>query len=161
MGRSIPSSLELLILHLLSKKPLHGYALMKEVEEITGTRPSPGTVYPLLREMVRRGLLEVRITGTGKKVVKTYYLTEEGRRMLDSYSGQVERLVRFLEGVRTVKASGLAKAVNALLRLIALVPSLDSKGRRRVEEFLSKVAMEAESLVKELEGGSSGAGGEG
>ena len=70
--------LKLAILKIVEEKPMHGYALMKEIERITGEdwKPSPGSVYPALQELVRDGLLMVHEEGR-KRV---YEITVEGKR---------------------------------------------------------------------------------
>jgi len=53
--------LSLLLLRILSEKPMHGYALMEALEK-RGYAPSgsveAGTLYTILRRMERRGLLK-------------------------------------------------------------------------------------------------------
>lgn len=76
--------LRLLILTLLSKKPMHGYEIMNEVEARTlGLwRPTAGGIYPLLKRMEERG--EVRsewkeVSGRRRKV---YWIMPNGRSKL-------------------------------------------------------------------------------
>jgi DNA-binding PadR family transcriptional regulator len=153
VGRGGFSKLRLLLLKILSEKPLHGYALMKEVEELLGARPSPGSIYPLLREMLREGLVEVRVTGSRGRIVKTYYITEKGRQYLESRRGELEEIVLFVEGVRIARSYGgeLEEAVAALARLVRLLPRLPEGERVRIVEFLRSVAREAERLLEEYE----------
>lgn len=63
------------ILWLLSKKPMHGGEIAGEIEKRRGSKPKAGTIYPALKEMSERGLIE------GQKKGKTivYSLTPEGR----------------------------------------------------------------------------------
>jgi DNA-binding PadR family transcriptional regulator len=51
--------LKLTLLKLISKGPIHGYALMKEIERITDEewKPSPGSIYPALQELVHDDLV--------------------------------------------------------------------------------------------------------
>jgi len=68
--------LKLTLLKLISKGPVHGYALMKEIERITDEewKPSPGSIYPALQELVtcnaqgRRKIYE--ITPLGKETLE-------------------------------------------------------------------------------------------
>jgi DNA-binding PadR family transcriptional regulator len=76
-------SLRNLILRILAEKPAHGYEIMSKIQEMTDGkwRPAAGTVYPLLEQMKREGLIEVasvQKTGVrgGKRV--TYTLTDKG-----------------------------------------------------------------------------------
>ena len=70
--------LSFLILFLLSKKPMCGRELTKEIGRRKGSRPSPGTIYPALKALKEAGLIKEKKTG---KII-TYSLTEEGRRAL-------------------------------------------------------------------------------
>lgn len=63
------------ILWLLTKRDMYGQELADELEKRRGTRPTPGTLYPALKELVKSNLVEVREEGR-KRV---YRLTEEGR----------------------------------------------------------------------------------
>lgn len=73
-----------LILTLLAVKPSHGYELSKKIEAITAglVKASPGTIYPLLRELREQGLVEEDRVIEGGRLRKIYRLTREGARML-------------------------------------------------------------------------------
>ncbi len=59
-----------------------GAMMMNKMEEMSWGhwRPSPGNIYPLLGEMVKAGLLRVKLKG-GKKF---YLATEKGKEQLDN-----------------------------------------------------------------------------
>jgi len=71
-----------LILTSLAGGPKHGYALIKDIEELAGTTLGPGTLYGALARLERRGLVEAlpaqerrrpyRITPAGARTVRTY-----------------------------------------------------------------------------------------
>jgi DNA-binding PadR family transcriptional regulator len=71
-----------LILASLSNGPKHGYALIKDIEEIAGTTLGPGTLYGALSRLVERGLVEAlpaqdrrrpyRITPAGAEAARAY-----------------------------------------------------------------------------------------
>jgi DNA-binding PadR family transcriptional regulator len=65
-----------MILWMLRNEPKTGMELARELEERKGHRPSPGTIYPVLKVMTERGLLSV----DGEK---RYSLTVEGKGELD------------------------------------------------------------------------------
>jgi len=67
--------LESYILSLLIESPLHGYEIMNKIKEKTKFwKPSPGTVYPALHSLMKRGLVRVIQEGRRKK----YILTKKG-----------------------------------------------------------------------------------
>jgi len=65
------------LLELLRERPMHGYEMMKALEEKSGGfyRPSPGSVYPTL-QMLEDGGLVTSNEVEGKKV---YSITDAGR----------------------------------------------------------------------------------
>lgn len=67
--------LESYILSFLREEPIHGYAVIQKVKEKTGFwKPSPGTVYPVLHSLVRKGFIKEIKEGRRKK----YMLTKKG-----------------------------------------------------------------------------------
>jgi len=68
--------LSFLILWLLSKKPMYGQELAKEIAKRRGTRPNPGTIYPALKELKERDLIKSKKEGR----VTNYHITEKGRK---------------------------------------------------------------------------------
>ena len=78
---------QIAILHLLKEEPMHGYQIMKELEERSNGAysASAGTVYPALQELEDQGLIE-RDADTQKKV---YSIHKNGQKRLDE-AKQVE-----------------------------------------------------------------------
>ena len=70
--------LSFLILFLISKKPMHGQEIAKEIEKRKGIRPSPGTIYPSLKYLKRNNF--IKENKEGKTIV--YTLTKEGEEAL-------------------------------------------------------------------------------
>ncbi len=67
--------LSFLILFLLSKKPMHGQEIADELAKRKGHKPSPGTIYPVLKILRTHGLISEKREG---KTI-TYSLTSEGK----------------------------------------------------------------------------------
>jgi PadR family transcriptional regulator PadR len=63
-------------LWLLSKKPMYGQELAEEIGKRRGTKPNPGTIYPALKELKKRGLIKSKKDGR----VTNYHITEEGKK---------------------------------------------------------------------------------
>src|SRR6266700_1836827 len=72
--------LKFALLELLQERPMHGYEMMKALEEKSSGfyAPSPGSIYPTLQ------MLEDRAFVTAKEVEgkKVYTITDEGRAIL-------------------------------------------------------------------------------
>jgi len=71
-----------LILTSLAGGPKHGYALMQDIEELTGAKIGPGTLYAALGRLEQRALIETlppenrrlpyRITTAGASALRSY-----------------------------------------------------------------------------------------
>lgn len=84
---------DLLILAVLAENPLHGYGLIKAVEERsrTGVLLDPANLYRVLRRMRSLGWLEdVAAEGDRRR---THRITGVGRRVLAAELGRLERLL--------------------------------------------------------------------
>jgi DNA-binding PadR family transcriptional regulator len=102
--------LRFLVLALLAVEPAHGYALISKIEEVTGgaIRPSPGTLYPILRRLQEEGLVEESIEAGERGMRRVYRITPRGLSELSASMG------RFLEVME--KLAALALRVNEKLR---------------------------------------------
>jgi DNA-binding PadR family transcriptional regulator len=74
------------VLALLAEKPMHGYQIIREIEERSGGawKPSPGSVYPTLQLLTDEGL----ISADESEGRKTYSLTEAGRQVAGVDAGK-------------------------------------------------------------------------
>ncbi len=89
--------LELQVLWLLGKAPLHGYALMRQLSGIKKHAITQGTLYPLLAKLSAKKLVSATLSREGNRARKTYQLTSYGktvmeescRQFVEVYSGMV------------------------------------------------------------------------
>ena len=87
LGRFAEPSLYILVS--LSEGPKHGYAIMTDVEAISGTPLGPGTLYAALARLERRGLIEALEPEDRRR---PYRLTGLGATTLEA---QLDGLARF------------------------------------------------------------------
>src|SRR5881397_1163084 len=81
----LPGTLDLLILKAVSLGPLHGYAVLARIEQISGGAllVEQGALYPALFRLVRQGLLKPEWgTSENNRRAKFYELTTRGRHRL-------------------------------------------------------------------------------
>src|SRR5437868_11599285 len=81
----LPGTLDLLILKSVSLGPLHGYAVLLRIEQISGGALliEQGALYPALFRLVRQGLLKAEWgTSENNRRAKFYQLTARGRKRL-------------------------------------------------------------------------------
>jgi DNA-binding PadR family transcriptional regulator len=86
LGRFAEPSLYILVS--LSSGPRHGYAIMTDVEGMSGSPLGPGTLYGALARLERRGLIEAlepvdrrrpyRLTGLGATTLRAQLAQLEG-----------------------------------------------------------------------------------
>ena len=92
--------LPLLVLHFISEGPSYGNQLMERIAQMTAgvLSVNPNTMYPLLRELESRGLIEGKWEHPERRTRRYYSLTAQGRK---EYSRLVEEVRPFLESVRS------------------------------------------------------------
>ena len=83
----LKGTLDVLILKTLSAGPLHGYGVSRWIRDTTGDdfKVEEGALYPALRRLEKRGLVEAEWgqTDTGREA-KFYKLTPRGTHQLDT-----------------------------------------------------------------------------
>ena len=79
--------LPLVLLALLSERPMNGYETLGELGRLfaPGYSPSPGSVYPAISALAKSGL----IRGEDDEGTRTYSLTGAGERALELREGQL------------------------------------------------------------------------
>ena len=91
----LPGTLDLLILKAVSLGPLHGYAVLLRIEQISGGALliEQGALYPALFRLEHRGLLETEWgVSENNRRAKYYRLTAAGRRELKAERESWDRL---------------------------------------------------------------------
>ena len=103
-----PGALEVMILQSLRLRPMHGYALVKHIKQVSDNllQVEEGSLYPALQRMLRDGLLESE-TGLSAKgrPTRMYRLTEAGVRRVEE---EVVSFEKMFAGITRVLA--VAKA---------------------------------------------------
>jgi DNA-binding PadR family transcriptional regulator len=72
------------VLMLLSKKPAHGYEIMKEINQRTQGfwRPTAGGVYPILSDLEKSGFIKGHWETLKNRRLKVYIITKSGDAIL-------------------------------------------------------------------------------
>lgn len=93
-----------MVLRLLQREPLHGYALVQRIQQASSDllRVEEGSLYPALQRLLKARLLraEWTLSATNRRV-RTYRLTPAGRKHLAT---EVSRFEQMLRGVTQVLA---------------------------------------------------------
>jgi PadR family transcriptional regulator PadR len=103
-----------LILTILAISPAHGYDIAKKIQEITaGTvKPSPGSIYPVLHELAKEGLVEEEIIIVKGRARKIYKLTEKG---MEYIARELDLFTEIMNGIMTI-ITEVRKSVQERLR---------------------------------------------
>jgi PadR family transcriptional regulator len=90
-----PGALEIMILQSLRLRPMHGYALVKHIKQVSDDllRVEEGSLYPALQRMLKEGWLESEIGVSAKgRPTRIYRLTDAGVRHLETEVVSFERM---------------------------------------------------------------------
>ena len=100
-------TLDVLILKTLSWSPLHGYAISRAIRATSGEdlNVEEGALYPALRRLEARGLLESTwgLTDTGRQA-RFYQLTDDGLQQLERGVREWQRYVDAMSRVLLAEA---------------------------------------------------------
>lgn len=90
-----PGALEMMVLHSLRLKPMHGYALVKHIKQISDDllQIEEGSLYPALQRMLKEGWLksEEGVSAKGRPT-RIYRLTPAGLRHLEQEVSSFEKM---------------------------------------------------------------------
>ena len=103
-----PGAVEMMVLRLLQREPLHGYALVQRIQQASNDllRVEEGSLYPALQRLLKARLVSAEwgVSSTNRRV-RIYRLTRAGAKHL---AAEVSRFERMLSGVSLVLAGGRA-----------------------------------------------------
>ncbi len=145
--------LKFVILRLISKRPMHGYEVMKALEEESKGyyRPSPGSVYPTLQMLEDEGYVTVE-KREGKKI---YTITDEGAAYLadneDVVDEVFERVEQFTDRFFGGDMRALSRSFSKLAQLTfdqAFQWGAEPEDLARMNEILEKAVEDMRATRK-------------
>lgn len=90
-----PGTLMMLVLRVLSRQPMHGYAIAQRIHQVSAEELSveEGSLYPALQKLLVKGWVKAawRESESGRQV-REYRLTPAGRRQLDTEVAEYRRM---------------------------------------------------------------------
>lgn len=96
----LPGTLYLLILKILARGPLHGYAIARRIKDSSeeALEIEEGSLYPALNRMLVKGWLtaEWGISENNRKA-RFYTLTPDGRKQLELEARQFDKLIEAIQ----------------------------------------------------------------
>ena len=91
------------VLRLLSRKPMHGYEIMNEIEKKSNGvwRPSAGSIYPILMRLEDRKLIKAISHKSKVERKRPYQITEKGKDYLKECMDRVGRISKRIDFLAT------------------------------------------------------------
>ncbi len=139
------------ILKLLQDRPMHGYEVMKALEEQCHGwyKPSPGTVYPTLQWLEDEEL----VRSEEKDSKKVYIITDAGKEFLEENRTTIDDIFdRVEETIDHLVGEPMPEVNRAVGRMVSQVYRMswrlraDDERRKTIAEILEKATDEIEAL---------------
>lgn len=93
LAKILKGMLDIVVLDLLSTKPMHGYIIMQTIRKTYGIYFGASTIYPLLNCLERKGLIEYEWAVHTEKPRKVYKITAKGKAFLAQSRRELQVLV--------------------------------------------------------------------
>jgi PadR family transcriptional regulator, regulatory protein PadR len=97
-----PGALEMMVLRMLKRQPMHGYALVQQIKRTSQDvlEIEEGSLYPALQRLLKEEFVKAEwgVSATNRRV-RTYKITAAGTRHLER---EVSSFERMLEGIARV-----------------------------------------------------------
>jgi PadR family transcriptional regulator PadR len=97
--------LPLLVLHFLAREPSYGGRLIEEIGALMGVTVNPNTMYPLLRSLEDRGLIDGKWEHPHRRTRRFYRLTQAGaaerERLAAEMDPRLQAIAGRIEDIRT------------------------------------------------------------
>ena len=95
-NKNPPLTEALFYILLAVRKPVHGYGIILEGEEMTGgrVRLGPGTLYGAISSLLEKGWIVLYSADLGSRKKKEYVITNQGREV---FSAELRRLRELVE----------------------------------------------------------------
>ena len=135
-GRARRGDVRAAVLALLAERPMHGYEMIKEIEERTegSWTPSAGSIYPTLQMLEDEGL----ISGQETEGKRRFTLTDSGRAEQESRSSERTPWDEVRDGAAPEQVQ-LRESVHKLHHSIGQVfHAADADQQKRVRDLLDE-----------------------
>ncbi len=90
--------LKILIMEGLLTEDMSGYGLMDFIKQKTGKKPSPGSVYPLLKTLNEKNIISYKKIG----VKKIYRLTKKGKNAIIRFKIEKEEIINRCQSMNKI-----------------------------------------------------------
>jgi len=141
----VKGGLKLIVLKILSGEEFTGHGLIKEIKNKTGFwKPSPGSVYPLMNDLLKKKLVSFK----KRKNQKIYSLTKKGKAFYNKIKIKKQEIVKdLLEGIKFFEALEEDKKE---LKLVSGLLKEFEKGDSFLEENTESIVKLKINLIRAL-----------
>jgi DNA-binding PadR family transcriptional regulator len=149
------------VLKILDQKPMSGSELMEEIENRTGWKPSPGSIYPLLGRLQGEGFVEE--IQSDEPGLKRFKLTDKGQTLLAEHDNRREVFRRKLHSMRRLEHmlhreldedlyQSSTKLLESLEKISPLLRGEKTKeAKEKIRSILTRATGEVEEMRKSFE----------
>jgi DNA-binding PadR family transcriptional regulator len=132
-------------LALLSKKPHHGYEIMKEIEQRTRGfwKPTAGGMYPILKDLQESGYIQGEWDAKTRRRKRIYKITESGRAVLKRALAKENQLADTMRNLFEEYMKGVLE--------VDMGPDSTLSIPRPLTELLKKTNEKEEDTVRRLD----------
>src|SRR5215469_6117462 len=99
-----PGALEMMVLRLLRQEPMHGYALVRRIQQASRNllQVEEGSLYPALQRLLKDGLVSAEwgVSSTNRRV-RIYSLTRAGAKNL---ANEISMFEQMFQGINLILA---------------------------------------------------------
>jgi DNA-binding PadR family transcriptional regulator len=137
-------NIKFFVLMTLQNQPLHGYGIIRAIEEMSGHAPSAGVIYPTLQMLEDQGC----VTMNEEDHKKIYVITEDGRYFLEKHRDMVERLSTRAAQPRWSSLPGVGRRIGEIARTIFTNYSyLDDEKTQQIENILDEARRQIGEVI--------------
>jgi len=147
--RIVKRYVEILVLDELRKHELHGYGFIDLIRRRYGFEPSPSMIYPILKDLMKKGFVEAKERYSGSKKCIVYRITEKGLEFLREHSDLLEEARRYEEKVRLAIDVGFFRLLRSLRLLFNSIDRLNENELFRIRQAINSFLREIDDLVRE------------
>jgi DNA-binding PadR family transcriptional regulator len=138
----------LLVLHVLSSQPMHGYRVAKDISAMfDGTYvPSAGVIYPTLQWLEDQGYVK----GARVNERTNYAISDSGKRYLKRNEESLKEIISFIQGRREGSEFPILQSAARLQRTIASnLAQMSKENKIKVAGVLDDANAKVSKLLKQ------------
>ncbi|MCD6552309.1 PadR family transcriptional regulator [Thermotoga sp.] len=142
--RGFKGHLKLLVLHIISQEPSHGYSIMKKISELIGAEPpSSGALYPILASLKRRKFIEEQVEGRRK----VYSLTKKGKKFLSENEKNLKEALLAAERLKEFYELGGKELKNVAVLIFKNLSHLSSSQKDQLKTTLKELERKIQRII--------------